>query len=233
MKPPKNLIVFASLLLGSTFAWTQNFATTVQGGITAIPCQPPAPYHIVGTKDLSSPPNYQQTCKRNNGTSFGSASSQASLYSSEIANATTQNGGAASSNGEAIQTATLKPPSGFHGNTVTISYTDIWALNLSGVASPNAIGTVAVCWEIAQLQFKECQELSTNRSNAGKVSHQFVLTKDPKLGFKLTILKGAGTDLATFALGTSLSGGAITTSNPQLILPKGWTCKYDSGTKCP
>jgi len=233
MKPQTTYltVIFAILLLGSTLGWPQNFSTTIHGAISAIPCSPPPAYQISGKGDLYSP-DYQQKCQTPKGTSFAAASSAASLLLTEIANATTQNGGAANSFAEAIQTATLKPPSGFHGNTVNISYTDTYALSLSGVAGNSAVGTVSACWAIAQLQFSECHFQSTNGKHGGKVSHDFVLKKGP-LGFQLTILKLAGTDLGTFALGTKVSGGAITPSKPPLVLPPHWTCKYDSGTKCP
>src|SRR5579884_3827342 len=132
MKSQKIIVVLAGLRLCTTMGWTQNFGTTVQGAISAIPCPPPVPYYLQGKGDISSPPDYQQTCKTDNGSSFASASSQASLVTNEIANATTQNGGSAASNAEAIQTATLFPPKGFNGNSILVSYTDIYAMTLSG-----------------------------------------------------------------------------------------------------
>jgi hypothetical protein len=164
-----------------------------------------------------------------------SATSTASLDISNIAIATAQNGAGATAQGIATQTATLIPPKGFTGKTVLFSYTDIFALSLSGVGP--GIGKAEACIGFVNLGDRTCHYIDTNGTSKNTIHGTYKLTKLPVSGFKLTIETQAYAEAAGTAppppTEPLVAAKAITRGNPTLILPKGWKCKYDSGTPCP
>jgi hypothetical protein len=215
------LVALASLLLCCPTAWCQRFETSIYGN--EVTCNQINRYNLAGQGDLKD--KTEDTCASDGSTA--SASSSASLDLGINASASIQKNGAANSLGRAIQTATLKPPKGFRGMNVTFSYADPYATKLSGSGD---IGVVEVCWLIAQLNFKSCQALTSNGEVGGTMHQQFVLKKS-SAGFRLTIAKEVLTSVSSG--GGSGQAGAVTTSYPTITLPRGWTCKYDSGSKCP
>ncbi len=61
--------------------------------------------------------------------------------------------------------------------------------------------------------------------------HQQLVLKKSSAGFRLTFAKEVLSSVSSG--GGSGQAGAVTTSYPTIRLPKGWTCKYYSGSKCP
>lgn len=222
----ENRIVFASLLLCCSTGWAQAFSTSING--TANTCTP-MQYSETGTKFLSD--KIADSCPDGS----ASAASTAGLVLGEGALATAQNGAGATARGMAIQTATLIPPKGYTRKTVTFSFTDTYKLSLDGVGP--GTGKAEICLGFLNLGNKVCPSIETNGVNNGTMHGTFVVTKLPVSGFILTIGKQAYAEAAGNAppppTEPLVQAEAATTSHPKLILPKGWKCKYDSGTPCP
>jgi hypothetical protein len=225
LRGQQSILLVSSLVLYCSVGWTQTFYTNIQG--TAVTCTR-KDYSEAARGDISD--QTSDSCQGGN----ASVSSSASLDTHQIAKASAQNGGAAGASAKALQTATLIPPKGFTGKTVVFSYTNIWALNLSGVGP--GTGMAKACVGFPQLGDRVCQATETNGPSSGTMHGTFKLTKSSG-GFKLSIENIAYAEAAGNAppppIEPLVSAGAIIQSNPTLILPKGWKCKYDSGTSCP
>jgi hypothetical protein len=215
------------LLLCSSFGWSQSY-TFVQGSATA--CAPGHQYKKLGFGDISR--KTSDSCSRGTGT----ASSKASFVHNLVAMGTTAAyDGIAGANGEDEDVITLKPPKGFKGNTVQFSYTDAFAFSISGLGGENQ-AQAFVCWTIfegSKLKFKECKSSTTNGNSRGQVHHDYVLTKSGS-GFQISTLKSASVAITAGPQPPRhITTGSISPGHFHLILPKGWTCKYGSGTACP
>jgi hypothetical protein len=220
----KQLILpISSLVLCCSAGWTQSFYTNIQG--TAATCSR-KDYSEAGRGDISD----QTSDPCSLGTA--SASSSASLDSHQIAMASAQNAGGATALAKAFQTATLIPPKGFTSKSVVFSIKNSWALKLEGVGP--GTGMAKVCVEFLGNQL--CQLTETNGVTGGVMHGTFKLTKSSK-GFQLPIANLAYAEAAGNApppiTEPEVSAAAIIQSNPTLVLPRGWKCKYDSGTSCP
>jgi hypothetical protein len=225
----KQLILLVStLVLCCSVARSQTFSTSVQG--VAITCTQKS-YSQIARGTITD--QVSDSCPD------GSASSSATatlddLGAGEIAQVSAQNGAGATARAESIQTATLKPPKGFTGNTVQFSYKNYYGWSVSGVGP--GTGFAKSCIGFAQLSARVCQLNPNNGSGAATMHGTFKLTKSSK-GFQLTILEQAYAEAAGNAppppTEPVVSVKATISANPTLILPKGWTCKYDSGSPCP
>lgn len=228
MQPRGNryALVIVSLAICCPIARAQSFSTEVEG--LAVACSYKT-YSKLGKKDITG--HTSDTCK----TGAALSSAQASLDKNLIAMGTVVNQAGADADAEAVQTATLKPPKGFNGSKVQFNTVDSYALKLSGLEAKEE-GTVEVCLRIAQLGFKDCHSSSANGVSGGTTHHTFILKRSSK-GFQLTILKQAEAmvtaDIKPPPVTPPASGSVITSATLHLILPKGWTCTYDSGTSCP
>jgi hypothetical protein len=218
-------LTLASLVLYCSVAWSQTFSTKVMGNAGSCTVNK---YSLTGKKDIQD--QASDSCPLG----AASASSSASLDTHLISMTSEQNAAGATAAAYATQTATLKPPKGFKGSSVKFSYGDPYALKLSGLGPPT--GLAKACWRIAQLNFTGCVGRVSNGTSSGAVNHAFTLKKSSK-GFQLTISKEAYSEVTGHAppppVTPAATGGVITTAVPHLILPKGWTCKYDSGNACP
>ena len=218
-------VALVSFLL-CTGSWCQSPQTHAFGLAEA--CAQVNQYNITGKGDIEHKTSKSCTLPPPDGVSSASASSSASLDLGLSAMGSSANLGSGSAGSANAQTATLKPPKGFTGNKVTFSFTDAYALNVSGrPISANA----TLCWTFKPLKFQLCEIRSTVGQSSGKVSQTLILTKSNK-GFQLTIAKDAAAG-AVAGSKQSASAGVATSSAVNLSLPKGWTCRYDSGTKCP
>jgi hypothetical protein len=224
LRGQQSILLVSSLVLYCSVGWTQTFNTNIQG--TVIACTRKN-YLESARGDISD--QKSDSCQEGN----SSVSSSASHNTHQIAKADAQNNGFATSSANALQTATLIPPKGFTGKTVVFSYTNIWALNVSGVGP--GTGMAKVCVAFPKLGDRACHT-ETNGTSSGTMHGTFKLTKSSR-GFKLSIENLAYAEANGSAppppIEPVVSAGAIIQSNPTLILPKGWKCKYDSGTSCP
>lgn len=222
------ILLVSSLLFCCSVARSQTFSTSIQG--LAITC---------------TEKSYSQTARGNitdqvsDSCPEGSASSSATatldyLDAGEIAQVSAQNAAGATARAESIQTATLKPPKGFTGNTVQFSYKSYYGWSVAGVGP--GTGSAKSCIGFAQLSARVCQLNPTNGSGTATMHGTFKLTKSSK-GFQLTILEQAYAEAAGNAppplTEPVVSVKATINPKPTLILPKGWTCNYDSGNPCP
>jgi hypothetical protein len=215
------------LLLCSSFGWSQSY-TFVQGGATA--CAPGHHYQKLGFGAVSR--KTSDSCSRGTAT----ASSKASFVNNLVAMGTTAAyDGIAGANGEDFDVITLKAPKGFKGNTVQFSYTDAFALSISGLGGKNQ-ANAQVCWYIfvgSKQKLMECHASSINGNIRGLVHHEFVLTKSSS-GFQFSTDK-----IASVAISAGpqtprhITTGSISPAHFHMILPKGWTCTKGSGTTCP
>jgi hypothetical protein len=124
LRGQQSILLVSSLVLYCSVGWTQTFNTNIEGIVVACARKD---YLKSARKDISD--QTSDSCQEGN----ASVSSSASLDKHQIAQASAQNNGFATSSANALQTATLIPPKGFTGKTVVFSYTNIWALNVSGV----------------------------------------------------------------------------------------------------
>jgi len=220
----------ATFSLIPTLALSQSYGTGINGSVFACKIES---YFQTGKGDLSN--SASDSCQDGTATASSSASLDLGLKALGSATAggkddTPASSGAATS---AHQTATLIPPKGFTGTKVPVSFdNDIYAVQISGLAGGGSTAAAGVCWVLPTSSSAPlCKTISTNGSDSGKISAKFVVNKS-KSGFKVFILKDATIDIKSNP-GNTISAGAATTSVPNLVLPKGWTCKYDSGTSCP
>ena len=218
------ILLVSSLALCCSVGWTQTYYTNIQG--TAVTCTR-NDYSQAGRGDISD--QTSDSCSLGN----ASASSSASLDSSQIAMASAQNAAGATSLAKGLQTATLIPPKGFKGKTVVFSIKNSWAIKLVGVGP--GTGMAKVCVDFPQLGDLVCQVTETNGVNSGVMHGTFKLTKSAS-GFQLSVANLAYAEAAGNApppvVEPLVSAAAIIQSNPTLVLPPGWKCKYDSGTSC-
>jgi hypothetical protein len=217
------ILIVTAIALYCSIASAQT--TNVQGTATACVLHE---YSLTGDGDIKD--QASDSCKSGN----ASSSATSSLDISEIALASAQDAAGSTAEAEAFQTATLIPPKGFTGTSVQFSYADAYALKVLGTGE-HTVGMAKVCIGFAPLGNRDCKE-ETNGISSGTFHGTFILKKSSS-GFKLTIYKLAYSDAAGEAappVGTpTVTSGAVTTSNPRLTLPKGWKCKYNSGTPCP
>jgi hypothetical protein len=230
LRPACSLRSCVTVALVSLFpcsvSWCQSPQTHAFGLAEA--CAQVNQYNITAKGDIEHKTSKSCTLPPPDGVSSASASSLASLDLGLSALGSSANLGSGAAGSANAQTATLKPPKGFTGNKVTFSFTDVYALKVSGrPTSANA----TLCWTITPLKFQLCEIRSTVGQSSGKVSQTLILTKSSK-GFQLTIAKDAAAG-AVAGSKQSASAGVATSSAVNLYLPKGWTCSYDSGIKCP
>lgn len=214
-------------LFPSSVSWCQSPQTHAFG--LAVACAQVNQYNITAKGDIEHKTSNSCTLPPPDGVSSARASSSASLDLGLSAMGSSANLGSGSAGSANAQTATLKPPKGFTGNKVTFSFTDVYALNVSG--RPTS-ASATLCWTIKPLKFQLCEIRSTVGQSSGKVSQTLILTKSNKGSFQLTIAKDAAAG-AVAGSKQSASAGVATSSVVNLSLPKGWTCSYDSGSKCP
>lgn len=228
----KNAVLIASSLLfwcGAICAQTSPYVE-IDGESSA--CSRVIWGPKVGTLDVKQPP-VPAKCSLGNSTSGGSADI-VDLGPGENAAVTAQNGAGANARAEAVQTLILKPPKGFTGKKVTLSYESFYSWSISGVGP--GTGTAKLCIGFAPPGTITCQTEVNNGSGTPKISSTVVVPKSAK-GFRLTILEqayaeAAGNEPAPPVEPTvEVKAGAIAV--PTVTLPKGWTCKYDSGNPCP
>jgi hypothetical protein len=209
LRGQQSILLVSSLVLYCSVGWTQTFNTNIEGIVVACARKD---YLKSARKDISD--QTSDSCQEGN----ASVSSSASLDKHQIAQASAQNNGFATSSANALQTATLIPPKGFTGKTVVFSYTNIWALNVSGVGP--GIGTAKVCVDFPKLGDKVCHT-DTNGTSSGTMHGTFKLTKSSR-GFKLSIENLAYVEAEGNAppppIEPVVSAGAIIQSNPTLIL---------------
>jgi len=233
------VLVVSSVVFCCSFARTQNPDTQSQLG---------NPYtHIAGNATTCTEMKYDQvghetiSDQKQDKCSLGNAKSRslAALANvdkgfGEVASVLARNGGGAAGRAEAVQTAILTPPKGFKGTQVQFSFKSLVGWIIQGVEGV-ATGHAQICIAVINLHDVMCQEPSSNGEGKLILHGSFPLKKSSK-GFYLTIWEQAYAEAAGHSPAPPVLPPvkvfATTVAVPKLHLPKGWTCKFDSGTKC-
>ena len=225
------ILVASSLLFWCAMARTQTSPyVEIVGESSACDRVPWGPFY--DSTEVKQP-TVPAKCSLGNSTSSASADI-INLSPGEMAEVTAQNGAGANARAEGVQTAILKPPKGFTGKSVTVSYKDAYSWSISGVGP--GTGKAKACIGFAPPGTIMCQEHTDNGSGTPVISGSVPVPKSSK-GFRLTVLEQAYAEAAgnepAPPLEPTVTVSVGANAVPVLILPKGWTCKYDSGNPCP
>jgi hypothetical protein len=234
MKLPgkQTALVVSSLLFCCSAARAQAYYEQVKGQSHACAPQEYSEGPIASTKKITdqTPPN---SCPLGNASSSATADLDY-LDAGQIATVSAQNGAGANAQAEAVQTATFKPPKGFIGTTIRISYKNSYGWSISGVGP--GTGTAKSCIGFAPPGTVHCQPHTTNGSGSSFTTGAVTVTKSSK-GFQLKIMEQASAEAAGNAPAPPtepvVNVTATMDAKPTLILPKGWTCKYNTLNPCP
>jgi hypothetical protein len=224
------LLVAVFALLVCAPAWTKDFGTNVSGSVTT---------ECYGIVSYDKPDNGSFTPKntiagRSTPCSKGSANSQSQAYLGISVKGYCKQDAAAGCTSDPItfDIATLKPPKGDHAQSVPIGYVDTYTITIGGVTYTTT-ADVKICWTIQPGNLSHCEHQSTNGTIAHTTTQDGINIPKPFIVtiFDLGIIKTSSEGPQPQNNGSVEA--YVSDVGFRLILPRGWTCTYGSGKKCP